>query len=211
MGLYRWHLAMPWFESYPLAGSVRQAGELCWRGDVMWESADGQLAALPADGCRAIETSDAGRRIFGISIKPGTLAMQLTAPLPVRLWQYAGTAVAVAAVTGADRGAGASQVAAGHRAAAIARSGVAGDCDRRCELRRRRAAFRRRRRRLVLRRRRPRHPAEFLAGDVCGALEGGEKVFTTAAPVCAISAPSSTPSSARAISAICRWCCCCRF
>ena len=39
-----------------------------------------------------------------------------------------------------------------------------------------------RRRRLVLRRRRPRHPAEVLAGDVYGALEGGEKVFYYGGP-----------------------------
>ena len=97
MGLYRWHLAMPWFEAIRLPAAYA-GGELCWRGDVMWEGADGQFAVLPPDGCRAIEASDAGRRIFGIAVKPGTLAMQLTAPWPVRLWQYAGTAVAVAAV-----------------------------------------------------------------------------------------------------------------
>ena len=97
MGLYRWHLAMPWFEAIRLPAAYA-GGELCWRGDVMWEGADGQFAVLPTDGCRAIEASDAGRRIFGIAVKPGTLAMHLTAPWPVRLWQHAGTAVALAAV-----------------------------------------------------------------------------------------------------------------
>ena len=53
---------------------------------------------LPADGCRAIEASDAGRRVFGIAVKPGTLAMHLTPPWRVRLWQHAGTAIALAAV-----------------------------------------------------------------------------------------------------------------
>ena len=97
MGLYRWHLAMPWFEAIRLPAAYA-GGELCWRGDVMWEGADGQFAVLPTAGCRAIETSDAGRRIFGIAVKPGTLAMHLTAPWSVRLWQHAGTAVALAAV-----------------------------------------------------------------------------------------------------------------
>ena len=97
MGLNRWHLAMPWFEAIRLPAAFA-GGELCWRGDVMWEGADGQFAVLPADGCRAIEASDAGRRIFGIAVKPGTLAMHLTAPWPVRLWQHAGAAVALAAV-----------------------------------------------------------------------------------------------------------------
>jgi hypothetical protein len=81
MGLNRWHLAMPWFEAIRLPAAYA-GGELCWRGDVMWEGADGQFAALPADACRAIEASDAGRRIFGIAVKPGTLAMLPTLCLP---------------------------------------------------------------------------------------------------------------------------------
>jgi hypothetical protein len=97
MGLHRWHLAMAWFEMIRLPAAFA-GGELCWRGDVMWEGADGQFATLPADGCRAIETSDAGRRIFGIAIKPDTLAMHLTPPWRVRFLQYAGSAVAVAAI-----------------------------------------------------------------------------------------------------------------
>jgi hypothetical protein len=97
MGLYRWHLAMPWFEVIRLPAAFA-GGELCWRGDVMREGADGQFAVLPADGCRAIDTSDASRRIFGIAVKPGALAMHLTPPWRVRLLQYAATAVALAAV-----------------------------------------------------------------------------------------------------------------
>ena len=73
-------------------------GELCWRGEVMWEGVDGQFAVLPAGGCRAIKTSDAGRRVFGVAIKPDTLAMHLTPPWRVRLLQYAGIAIALAAV-----------------------------------------------------------------------------------------------------------------
>src|SRR5262249_43628088 len=86
-----------WFEMIRFPAAFA-GGELCWRGDVMWERADGQFATLPADGCRAIEPSDAGRHIFGIAIKPATLAMHLTPPPRIRLLQYAGTAVALAAI-----------------------------------------------------------------------------------------------------------------
>jgi hypothetical protein len=96
MGWHRWHLAMPWFEVIRLPAAFA-GGELCWRGEVMWEGAEGQFAEPSGDGCRAIEASDAGRRIFGIAIKPDTLAMQLTPPWRVRLLQFAGAAVALAA------------------------------------------------------------------------------------------------------------------
>ena len=97
MGLHRWHLAMPWFEMIRLPAAFA-GGELCWRGEVMWEGADEQFAVLSADGCRAIEASDAGRRIFGISIKPDALAMHLTPPWRVRLLRYAATAIALVGV-----------------------------------------------------------------------------------------------------------------
>ena len=97
MGLHRWRLAMPWFEMIRLPAAFA-GGELCWHGEVMWEDADGQFAMLPGDHCRAIEADDAGRRIFGIAVKPDTLAMYLTAPWRVRLLQYTETAIALAAV-----------------------------------------------------------------------------------------------------------------
>ena len=88
MGFARWHLAMPWYEMVRLPAAF-VGGELCWRGEVMWESAGEHFALWPGDGCRTIEAADAGRRIVGIAIKPGTLAMQLTPPLAVRLQQFA--------------------------------------------------------------------------------------------------------------------------
>jgi hypothetical protein len=97
MGFYRWHFAIPWFEMIRLPAAFA-GGELCWRGELMWESADGQFAVLPGDHCRAIEANDAGRRVFGIAVKPDTLAMHLTPPWRVRLLQYARTAVALAGV-----------------------------------------------------------------------------------------------------------------
>jgi hypothetical protein len=97
MGLHRWHLAMPWFEMVRLPAAFA-GGQLCWRGDVMWEGAGETFAALPAAGCRAVQTADAGRRIFGIAIKPDTLAMHLTPPWSVRLQQFAAGALVLGAV-----------------------------------------------------------------------------------------------------------------
>ena len=84
MGLQRWHLAMPWFEMVRLPAAY-VGGELCWRGEVMWEGAGEHFTRWPGDGCRTIEPADAGRRVFGIAIKPDTLAMHLTPPWTVRL------------------------------------------------------------------------------------------------------------------------------
>ena len=95
MGLFRWHLAMPWFEMLRLPAGYA-GGELCWRGDVMWEGEGGAFAALPAAGCRAATAADAGRRIFGIAIKPDTLSMHLAPPWRVRLQQFAVSGLALA-------------------------------------------------------------------------------------------------------------------
>jgi hypothetical protein len=84
MGLHRWQLTMPWFEMIRLPAAYA-GGELCWRGDVMWEGAGERFSLWHGDGCRAIEPADAGRRVVGIAIVPDSLAMRLEPPLPVRL------------------------------------------------------------------------------------------------------------------------------
>src|SRR5262245_59985756 len=97
MGLRRWHLVMPWFEMIRLPAAF-VGGELCWRGELMWETAGEHFALWPDGGCRTIEPVDAGRRIIGIAIKPDTLAMRLTPPWSVRLSELAIGALAVMAV-----------------------------------------------------------------------------------------------------------------
>ena len=87
MGLHRWHLAMPWFEMVRLPAAY-VGGELCWRGELMWEGAGEHFTPWPGDGCRTIEPADAGRRIVGIAIKPDTLAMRLTPPWSVRVSEH---------------------------------------------------------------------------------------------------------------------------
>ena len=101
-GLQRWHLAMPWFEMVRLPETY-VGGELCWRGEVMWEGADEHFTRWPDGGCRAVEPADAGRRVFGIAIKPDTLAMRLTPPWPVRIHVITSDAlggIAVLAIVG---------------------------------------------------------------------------------------------------------------
>jgi hypothetical protein len=99
MGLHRWHLAMPWFEVIRLPAAY-VGGELCWRGEIMWEAADGGYSLWRGPGCRAIEAADAGRRVFGIAITPDSLAMQLAPPWPVQLRQVASLGLVLAAIVG---------------------------------------------------------------------------------------------------------------
>jgi len=84
MGLHRWHLTMPWYEMIRLPAAY-VGGELCWRGELMWEGEGEHFSRWTGDSCRTIEATDVGRRIFGIAIKPDTLAMQVTAPWTVRV------------------------------------------------------------------------------------------------------------------------------
>jgi hypothetical protein len=96
MGWDRWRLLMPWYEMIRLPAAF-VGGELCWRGEVMWERADGGYVTLPGDQCRIIASADAGRRIFGIAVEPDTLAMRLTPPSNVILLQAAQAALAMTA------------------------------------------------------------------------------------------------------------------
>ena len=99
MGLARWHLTMPWYEMIRLPAAFA-GGQLCWRGDVLWEGEGERFSRWSGEGCRAIEPADAGRRIFGIAIKPDTLAMQVTPPWTVQALLYAKWALTLAAAIG---------------------------------------------------------------------------------------------------------------
>jgi hypothetical protein len=99
MGIARWQLAMPWFEVIRLPPAF-VGGQLCWRGEILWEGEGGQFAALSGDHCRALAARDVGKRIFGVAIRPGTLVMDLTPPWRVRLLQIAHPALALAAAIG---------------------------------------------------------------------------------------------------------------
>ena len=143
MGWRRWHLTMPWYEMVRLPAAY-VGGELCWRGELMWESAGEHFALWPGEGCRTIEPTDAGRRIVGIAIKPDTLAMRLMPPWSVafRIRRCALTGIAVLAVVGCWFGSEHGDAAAGHSDCL----GALGDRHRRRQLPRRCTAVRRRRR-----------------------------------------------------------------
>jgi hypothetical protein len=99
MGWHRWHLMMPWFEMIRIpAGYI--GGRLCWRGTIMWESEDQRFTRWPGEGCRAIETVDAGRRVFGIAIVPDALAMRLEPPPAVLVRQLLVGVLAFAGLAG---------------------------------------------------------------------------------------------------------------
>ena len=98
MGLKRWRIAMPWFEMVRLPAGYA-GGELCWRGEVLWEGERDTFAALPGEGCRAIAANDGGKRVFGLAIKPDTLSMHVTPPWHLRLLRLAqGGAILIAAL-----------------------------------------------------------------------------------------------------------------
>jgi hypothetical protein len=99
MGLSRWHLTMPWYQMVRLPAAYA-GSELCWRGELMWEGEGGQYSRWTGEGCRPIEPADAGKRIFGIAIKPDTLAMHLTPPGTVRHMLFAKWALMVIAAFG---------------------------------------------------------------------------------------------------------------
>jgi hypothetical protein len=99
MGLHRWQLTMPWFEMIRLPAAYI-GGQLCWRGDVLWEGAGEHFSLWRGDQCRAVDPADAGRRVVGIAIKPDSLAMRLEPPFKVRLLQFAPPLLALLASIG---------------------------------------------------------------------------------------------------------------
>ena len=95
-GPQRWQLTMPWYEMVRLPAAYA-GGELCWRGTLLWEGEAERFAILKGDGCRPIEAADVGKRIFGSAIKPGTLAMHVTPPLNVKVRLVATWALSILA------------------------------------------------------------------------------------------------------------------
>jgi hypothetical protein len=84
MGLWRWHIAMPWFVVFRFPADDVGA-RLCWRGEVLWRGADQHYSILrhPKTTCRPLAPENIGRDIFGIAIRPDTLAMTLHQPAGV--------------------------------------------------------------------------------------------------------------------------------
>jgi hypothetical protein len=95
--LGRSQLAMPWFVMYRLP-AAHAGSDLCWRGKVLWEGADERFAAVTHASmqCRTVTPEDAGRRVFGVAIAE-PLAMRLDPGMAIRLRQLAQPALALVA------------------------------------------------------------------------------------------------------------------
>ena len=98
-GLRRWRTTMPWFVMYQFPADYA-GSNLCWRGDVLWPSADGHYQPLrhAEMACRTLSEADVGRQIFAAAIRPGSLAMTLHPPAGVEARLIAGKAAALLAV-----------------------------------------------------------------------------------------------------------------
>jgi hypothetical protein len=98
-GLWRWHTAMPYFVMYKFPADYIGA-RLCWRGDVLWQRADGHYQALSHQSmdCRDMTAADVGRPIYGVGIDTRALAMKLDAPAGVSARLVLGSVLRIAAV-----------------------------------------------------------------------------------------------------------------
>jgi hypothetical protein len=77
----RYRITLPLFVVYRFPAQFA-GSRLCWRGTVLWETGGERFDDLTSADtqCRDITAEDVGRRIFGLSIKPGVrLAMTLEA------------------------------------------------------------------------------------------------------------------------------------
>jgi len=99
--LHQWTLAMPWFVLYRFPADFVGSG-LCWRGEVLWERADGNFDTIAhADmQCRTLTADDVGRDIFGVAIAHA-LAMRLVPTWQVRLRQLVEPGLALIGIAAA--------------------------------------------------------------------------------------------------------------
>jgi hypothetical protein len=95
--VHRWKLEMPWFVMYRFPADF-VGSDLCWRGEVLWEGADRHFEAISHASmqCRTIAPADTGRRIFGVAIAHD-LAMRLAPTAKARLHQLVEPALAAVA------------------------------------------------------------------------------------------------------------------
>ena len=94
--VHRWRLEMPWFVMYRFPAEFAGSA-LCWRGVVLWEGAGEQFEKIPhaTMQCRTLTPDDIGRRIFGVAIKQEPpLAMRLQPGAQIKLRQLAAPALA---------------------------------------------------------------------------------------------------------------------
>jgi hypothetical protein len=98
-GIHRWRITMPWFVMYRFPKAY-VGSQLCWRGDVLWETSGQRFDTLHHDrqACQALTSEDVGRKIFGIAIRPDTLAMHLKPVWPIWLANWLTVALTFAGI-----------------------------------------------------------------------------------------------------------------
>jgi hypothetical protein len=98
-GLHRWRVTMPWFVMNRFPADY-VGGKLCWRGTLLWPGADGHYRTIrhATEACRSIGAADVGGKIFGVAIRPGSLAMKLQPPAFIQARLAAGASAALLAV-----------------------------------------------------------------------------------------------------------------
>jgi hypothetical protein len=97
--VHPWKLEMPWYVMYRFPVDFA-GGALCWRGEVLWPTGDGQFEAITHDAmqCRTLTPEDGGRQIFGIAIKPEpALAMRLMPSAAIAVHQLVEPTIALSA------------------------------------------------------------------------------------------------------------------
>ena len=95
--LRQWTLTMPWFVMYRFPADF-VGSALCWRGEVLWEGAEEMFTPITHTDmqCRTLTAQDIGRRMFGVAIAHD-LAMRLVPTWHVRLRQLVEPALALIA------------------------------------------------------------------------------------------------------------------
>ena len=87
--LHPWRITMPHFVMFSFPAAF-VGSQLCWQGTVLWEGAGGSFTARPQTelACRTLAPDDAGKRIFGVAIAPDApLAMTLRPTAAIWLLQ----------------------------------------------------------------------------------------------------------------------------
>jgi hypothetical protein len=93
--LHRWQIAMPWFVMYRFPADFA-GSDLCWQGEVLWEGSGGKFETMPHASmqCRTLAPTDAGKQIFGVAISE-PLAMRLVPSPTMRVRQLIEPALAL--------------------------------------------------------------------------------------------------------------------
>jgi hypothetical protein len=98
--LHPWHITMPHFVMFSFPAAF-VGSQLCWQGTVLWEGLAGGFTALPQAefACKTLAPSDVGKRIFGVAVAPDAgLAMTLRPTGTIRLLQFYQPALALIVV-----------------------------------------------------------------------------------------------------------------